>query len=152
MSLNLVERLMCTYSFKNKINLQEINDLCFILQYCMRHMLHDEEEEYILELIRTSKVYTMDMINILLHISENIKSSQENKLFELIAICSQNICNFDINNVTCIYNHSSSGNTIRISRIIEIIITFTEIHVDENVINYLRTDCNIHVQEPERFY
>lgn len=137
----------------------DINSLSVLLAYSKRYIFSYDSLEHVLMLIKTSKVYTMDMINILLEIStDEVYSTDENYstnkdysiddiLLELTIKCCQNISDFNINSiipVAGVQKHTAS-------KIMEAIITFTGVHIDNEAIDHLH-QCGIHVQEPERFF
>lgn len=152
MSENLINQLIRFPNFINNVTIQEINCLRFILLKSKKYKLSCSSVEYVLALITSLEVHTMDTINILLEISTNIKSDQESILLDLIAMCSQNVSNFDFKKIIPLTKAKYSGKKVDTTyKVIETIITFSRAQVDKHIIKHLNK-CYIYVQNPERFF
>lgn len=147
------------HHFIDNIVVEDINNFKFILLKSKRSIFTFSEVEHIFKLIRYTKVYTMDILNLLLEISSDIDDNiynigcLENTLLELTTSCCLNISNFNIKEIIPINSaiFMDIGKPLKLaSKVIEIIIALTCVIVDENVIDHLR-NCNIDVQNPERF-
>lgn len=136
--------------------IENINEFKFIYLKSKHTILLDHELEYVFNLMKTSQVYTMDMMNTILEISidldDNLYSNGiKNILLELAALCCQNISNFNIKNIKPRDLRYLDGLTPMVNKVIETIIALSRILISQDDIDYLAR-YNINVQEPERFF
>lgn len=147
----------------------KITNLSTILLKSRRFILENNEKEYIFDLISNAKKYTPEMINLLLELClDELTPLEESTIFELLEFCCQNVKNFSTSDIKptsgaipYIYMdelyidflgnlQDTSECYPLLCHAIEIVITFTGIHIDEAAIDHIKA-CGISITEPERF-